>query len=216
MDVLYFDNVIASGRIRGDLKPPAEMAAVRSIEAAEKAGLVKITTARIAFEEQDRTKNLAVREQLKRERPGAAVVTDDHRVVGFHNQGDHTGGFISYPLVTDIVDEPLFLALKAAGLDDDLDARHLLYAIHNRCRWFVTLDHHFLDRKQQLEPLCRSLLIVRPSDLVAELLHPRAMDPPIGMAFSDRHGDRPEQAAGDSAVKIQNSVRKRRGRALGL
>jgi hypothetical protein len=70
MDVLYFDNVIASGRIRGDLKPPAEMAAVRSIEAAEKAGLVKITTARIAFEEQDRTNNLAVREQLKRERPG--------------------------------------------------------------------------------------------------------------------------------------------------
>ena len=83
------------------------MAAVRSIEAAEKAGLVKITTARIAFEEQDRTNNLAVREQLKRERPGRRSYRY-HRVVGFHNQGDHTGGFISYPLVTDIVDEPLF------------------------------------------------------------------------------------------------------------
>lgn len=64
------------------------------------------------------------------------------------------------------------------------------------------------------------MLIVRPSDLVAELnngsVHPRAMDPPIGMAFGDRHGDRPERAAGDAAVKIQNSLRKRRGRALGL
>ena len=169
MDVLYFDNVIASGRIRGDLKPPEEMAAVRSIEAAEKGGLVKITTARIAFEEQDRTKNLAIREQLKSERPRVAVVTSDHRVIGFHNQGDHTGGFISYPFVTDIVDESLFLALKATGLEDDYDARHLLYAIHNGCRWFITLDLHFLDRKLQLEALAGGLIISKPSDLVAAL-----------------------------------------------
>ena len=36
------------------------------------------------------------------------------------------------------VDESLFGAFKAAGLTDDADARHLMYAVHNKGDRFVT------------------------------------------------------------------------------
>src|SRR6516162_2627363 len=42
-------------------------------------------------------------------------------------------------MVTEVVDERLFSDLNKAGLLDG-DARHLMYAIHNKCDRFVTLD----------------------------------------------------------------------------
>jgi predicted nucleic acid-binding protein len=82
------------------------------------------------------------------------------------------GGFIANVGVSDVVDEPLFEQLKNAGLASgkpsrrDSDALHLMYAVHHHCDWFVTLDSDFTT---ELEPLCRGLRIVRPSELVAEL-----------------------------------------------
>jgi hypothetical protein len=59
-------------------------------------------------------------------------------------------GFISSPLVTDIVDETMFLALQAAGLNSG-DARHLMHALCNGCVRFVTTDPDFLNRRQAIE-----------------------------------------------------------------
>ena len=215
---VYLDNVIVCGRVRSDLHA-AEMEAVRAIEAAEKDGRLELVTSRESWREQDRTKDDAVRSELQLDRPNVPVVAGDHCLLGFHHQQDLLGGFIAYPLVSDIVDEALFNAFKAAGLRE-ADARHLMYAVTNGCHMFVTTDLHFLDRKHQLELLCRGLLIVRPSDLVAELnsgsVLPGAMDPPTATAFADRHSDRPERTTGDGASKIGNSVRRKRGRAIGL
>ncbi len=80
----------------------------------------------------------------------------------------NNGGFISNPLVTDIIDEQLFARLKAAGLKD-ADARHLMYAAANGCDRFVTLDPDFLNGREVLQAHCQGLRIVRPSELVAEL-----------------------------------------------
>jgi hypothetical protein len=46
----------------------------------------------------------------------------------------------------------------------------LMYAVHNRCDRFVTTDPHFLDRRPELEKSCHGLRIVKPTELVSELV----------------------------------------------
>jgi hypothetical protein len=164
---IYLDNVIASGRIRGDLEPP-EMAAVRQLDQQAANGKLEVLTARESWREQERTKDPAVRNALGQSRGDVPVVQDDHRVLGFSTLTAQYGGFIANPLVSDIVDETLFTELKKSGLKD-ADARHLMYAVCNQCDRFVTLDPDFIDRRDDLETLSRGLRIVKPSELVTEL-----------------------------------------------
>ena len=68
-----------------------------------------------------------------------SVVPNDHRLLGFQSQDQGRQGFISSPMISDIVDEDLFAKLIAAGLKD-ADAKHVMYAVANDCQVFVTLD----------------------------------------------------------------------------
>jgi hypothetical protein len=43
---VYLDNVIVSGKVRGDLEPPEEMAAVHSLAKANEKGQIEIYTSR--------------------------------------------------------------------------------------------------------------------------------------------------------------------------
>jgi len=169
---IYLDNVIVSGMSRGDLKPPTEMDAVRQIEAADQRGESGIVTSSETRREQDRTRDLTVRAQFEQDREKVPLVPLDHvllitRAV-YDNQGNWCG---NAPMLTEVVDKELFDALKSAGLED-ADARHLMFAVHNGCDRFVTLDPHFLDRRVPLQALGRGILIQRPSELVAELSPP--------------------------------------------
>ena len=92
------------------------------------------------------------------------LAKDDHKVLGFHTQADQYGGCICTPLVTDIVDDPLYSDLLAAGLATD-DAKHLMYAIHNGYQRFLTCDNGILSRRVGLEKRCPSIRIQMPSDL---------------------------------------------------
>jgi predicted nucleic acid-binding protein len=167
---VYLDNVIVSGKVRGDLQPPQEMAAVHALAKADETGQIEIYTSRWSWAEQDRTRDDFVRVKLKESRGEIEVVADDHRVLGFWNQEDPRFGTVSTnPMVTEIVDERLFSDLKKAGISDG-DAMHLMYAIHNKCDRFVTLDtRDLLPKRSDLAPLCRGTKIVRPSELSAEL-----------------------------------------------
>jgi predicted nucleic acid-binding protein len=167
---VYLDNVIVSRKVRGDLHPPEEMAAVHALAKADEKGQIEIYTSRWSWAEQDRTRDDFLRVKLKESRGEIEVVADDHRVLGFWNQEDSRFGTVSTnPIVTEIVDEGLFSSLKKAGLSDG-DARHLMYAIHNKCGRFVTLDtHDLLPRRSDVAPLCRGTKIVTPSELAAEL-----------------------------------------------
>ena len=168
---VYFDNVIVSGKIRSDLKPTAEMTAVKGLVECERRGQVEIVTSRESWREQENTKDAATREALRQARPDTAVVPYDHEVFGFSCIPDRYGGFISNPTVTDVIDQALFDDLKARGLEKhDADARHLMYAVRNGCSRFVTLDPDFLDNRTRLEEGCESLRIVKPSELLAELV----------------------------------------------
>jgi predicted nucleic acid-binding protein len=167
---VHLDNVIVSGKVRGDLHPPEEMAAVHALAKADEKGQIEIYTSRWSWAEQDRTRDDFLRVKLKESRGEIEVVADDHRVLGFWNQEDPRFGTVSTnPMVTDIVDERLFSDLKKAGLSD-CDARHLMYAIHNKCDRFVTLDtRDLLPKRSALAPLCQGTKIVTPSELAAEL-----------------------------------------------
>src|SRR6266542_4889344 len=80
---VYYDNVIASGLITGDIKPESESEALSKIEAAHTAGLVKRVTSRESWREQERTRDDSKRSQLESARDVVSVVQSDHRVVGF-------------------------------------------------------------------------------------------------------------------------------------
>src|SRR6516164_4506422 len=88
---VYFDNVIESGRVRSDLDPPSEMAAVKALLKAEAERKIEIVTSRETWREQDRAKEPAVRAQLAQARGEIPVVSNDHKLIGIHNQMDHLG-----------------------------------------------------------------------------------------------------------------------------
>jgi hypothetical protein len=167
---VYLDNVIASGKIRGDLQPPEEMAAVHFLAKADEKGQIEIYTSRWSWAEQERTRDDLVRVKLRESRGEIEVVPDDHRLLGFWNQEDPRFGTVSVsPMLTEIVDERLFSDLKSAGISNG-DARHLMYAIHNKCDRFVTLDtDDLLPKRSDVAPLCRGTRMVTPSELAAEL-----------------------------------------------
>jgi predicted nucleic acid-binding protein len=167
---VYLDNVIVSGMVRGDLRPPEEMTAVHILATADEKGQIEIYTSRWSWAEQDRTGDDSVRVKLKESRGKIEIVAEDHRVLGFWNQDDpRFGTFSTNPMVTEIVDERLFSDLKKVGMSDG-DARHLMYAIHNKCDRFVTLDTgDLLPQRSDIAPLCRGTEIVKPSELAAEL-----------------------------------------------
>jgi hypothetical protein len=146
------------------------MNAVRVLENAEREGEIKIVTSRETHREHERTNDPTLRSQLVQPQDDTPVVPKDHTLLGIHNQMDHLGTGCVTPMLTEIVDGPLFDSLIAAGLKK-ADARHLMYAAHpdNACDWFVTTDPDFTDRRAQLENLCPGLRIVTPSELVVEL-----------------------------------------------
>jgi hypothetical protein len=162
----YLDNCIACGIIFGDLEA-AQMAATRWIEQNAR-NEIQVVTSRESWREQDRTQASGKKSKLEQSRGNVPVVQDDHRLLGFHTNTDQFGGFTCCPMITEVVDEELFASFRQAGLKD-ADARHLMYAVQNKCDRFVTTDPHFTDRRPSLEKLCRGLLIVTPVELMTEL-----------------------------------------------
>jgi hypothetical protein len=137
---VYLDNVITSGWVLKDLKPTEEMQAVERLYALHDAGVIKRVTSKMSGIEQARTTDLQKRAALAANANLVSVVQNDHRLLGFANLDYGARGFISYPLIDDIVDPALFDQLtKNAGLKD-ADAKHVMYAVANDCHYFVTLD----------------------------------------------------------------------------
>jgi hypothetical protein len=159
----YLDNCVVSGMVRGDLDL-AEMAVIPALKAAVENGRLRLVTSRESHREQDRATDPNVHALLVRARPEYPLVKDE-KLLGFNIQ-DEPFTFISSPMVTEYVDIDLYEKFKIAGLKDS-DARHLMYAVHNKCDRFVTTDPDFLSRRSGLAALCQGTKIVRPSELAA-------------------------------------------------
>jgi predicted nucleic acid-binding protein len=165
---VYLDNVIVSALVRDDLASPEEQRALKLLQEHHNFRKLEIVTSRESWREQDRTRCEKTREELRSSRDRTAVVSEDHKLLGFNivDLGYH--GFVSSPLITDIVDEAMFAALKAAGLKSG-DARHLMYALCNGCDRFVTTDPDFLNRCSAIEAAYPKIRIVKPSKMLEEM-----------------------------------------------
>jgi hypothetical protein len=162
----YLDNCVVSGMERGDL-PTAEMVVIPMLKAAVENGRLRLVTSRESHREQDRATDPNVRALLVRARPKVPLVAENEKLLGFNIQ-DEPFTFIASPMVTEYVDADMYEKLKKEGLTDG-DARHLMYAVYNKCDRFVTTDSGFLSRRSGLAAFCRGTKIVRPSELAAEL-----------------------------------------------
>jgi hypothetical protein len=167
---VYLDNVIISGWVLKDLKPHEEMEAVERLYALHDARIIKRVTSKISGIEQARTTDVQKRAVLAASVDLVSVVQNDHRLLGFANLDYGARGFISYPLIDDIVEPALFEQLtKSAGLKD-ADAKHVMYAVANDCDYFVTLDtRDLLPRRSAIQSLCPQLKVMRPTEAVATL-----------------------------------------------
>ena len=160
MTTAYLDHCVVSGMASGDLES-AEMSAIQLLQKAVGDGRLQIVTSQESRREQGRA-TAPIRAKLEQASP-VPLVKENEKLLGMHSYGDQFT-WISYPLLTEYVDSELFEKLKKAGLKE-ADARHLMYAVHNKCDYFVTVDSDFLRRRSQLTPLCGNTKIVRPSEL---------------------------------------------------
>jgi hypothetical protein len=167
---VYLDNVITSGWVLKDLQPPGEMTAVERLYELHDAGTIKRVTSKMSGIEQARTTDLQKRATLAANADLVSVVQNDHRLLGFANLDYGSRGFISYPLIDDIVEPALFEQLtKNAGLKD-ADAKHVMYAVANDCHYFVTLDtRDLLPKRSAIELICPPLKIMRPTEAVVAI-----------------------------------------------
>jgi hypothetical protein len=151
-----------------DLDPSTEMAAVDRIEQLHAEGRIKIVTSKMSKIEQARAKEPAVRTALVEHSNDVSMVQADHRLLGFNNIDYGQLGFISNPIITDIVNDTLFAQLGVAGLKD-ADAKHVMHAVENDCQVFVTLDNRdLLPQRVAVEAVCGGMRILKPTELVAE------------------------------------------------
>jgi hypothetical protein len=165
----YLDTVITSGRVLKDLAPSAEMHAVEQIYRFAAEGRIEIVKSKMSGIEQARTADLIKRTTLIKQSNEESVVQKDHLLLGFSSLDYGRRGFISNPIISDIVDEDLFGNLRAAGLED-ADARHMMYAVVNDCQVFVTLDNKdILPKRSAVKLICPQIRILMPTELVAEL-----------------------------------------------
>lgn len=172
--MVYLDNNIVCGTKKQDIFPHEEREALNLLLEHEKAGKIEMKVSRIAIQEIDRTRNKELREVLRRHYETFETVANEHKVKTFHNQSDQYGGFISYPIMTEILDEEVFFQLCQMGLER-MDALHLVMAIFNKAEVFLTADPDFFKLREEIRNRF-SIRVMKPTELVKELSNVRPTD----------------------------------------
>jgi hypothetical protein len=108
----YCDNVIVSGIDTGDLAPDQEMTATRRLQSAAGDGRLELVTSRLSRDEQGRTTRALARFQLEQGWPKWKKVENDTALLGIQTT-HHYGMFVSGPILTPIVNETLYAAIRA-------------------------------------------------------------------------------------------------------
>ena len=165
---VYCDNMIVSAASEHDLGCAAEQEALDKLLSLGEQGRIQMVTSRWSLREIERTQDRQKRSRLKDCVSNFELVPYDHKVLGFHDQGDQYGGFISSPLVSDDIDETMLSELRNLGLTK-VDPHHLMVACHNKCDRFLTTDPVIIAQHAAIESLCPGIRIMKPSELLREL-----------------------------------------------
>ena len=175
---VYYDNDVLSRLARLDETGPESDALMKLQELRNNDHFTKVTS-RLSWREQQRVPVEKTRLALRQNRPDTLIVEEDW-ISGSNGylEGEN-GDFAAWYTGTQMVDERLYRGFRLVGLEDD-DACHLMFAVHDRCDRFLTLDADFLGnpsnfRRRDLEQYCRGLRIVKPSELLTELNSSKAL-----------------------------------------
>lgn len=163
---IYCDTDTLPHNIR-DEKSQAELAALRKL-----AGYPKFRSG-VVFREVMNTIDKGRRGNLLHDYNALEPIPKDERVHGFHTQPDQHGGFVSYPLVSDVQNEVLCEELVRRGLKQR-DAEHITQAVCNGFDVFLTRDVRTIIKRHRtwLEARFPTLKIRLPSELLEEFSLP--------------------------------------------
>lgn len=162
---VYLDNNVASAITQRD-GASIELVALDQLREWNQSGKIVLGSSRHTLREMERAP-ARYQDSLRAGLADVEVSANDHRVLGSFTQMDQFGGCVCNPMVSDVIDEPLYADLIAFGLDAD-DAKHLMYATQNDFDYFVTNDSDFLRRRSSIETRCSPIRVRKPSEMVSE------------------------------------------------
>jgi hypothetical protein len=148
---------------------PEESAALERLLADHCAKRIVMCRSRVNLREVMDTQCVIQLEGLIADYEGLQPIPNDEQTLGFNAQTDQLGGFVGYPLISDVQDEPICQELEQHGLQRR-DAQHITQAVCNERDIFLTRDAKTIIRPHRdwLEGRFPNLKVRRPSELVAD------------------------------------------------
>lgn len=176
---VYLDTMMASAMFGGPLADSNEHSALQKLVTFQQSTRIEFFYSAEVLREIERTRNQALKAQLSKGLATLERVKSDHVVVGFHSQNLGHLGYITCPLVSDVVDESMFTALTALGFKKEgekRDARHFINAVHNRLDVLLTTDTLLMTLRSDLQTRYPSTRIMKPTELLTDLGEPHHSD----------------------------------------
>jgi hypothetical protein len=153
-----------------DAKSGADLAAVITLIEGRASGKYQLLSSRLNDRELSETADPSQRAKLKTDYDALGKIERDEQIVGFNTVYDRTGGFVGFPLISDVQDEQTRDELIKMGLSKR-DAEHISQALSNDCDYFLTRDEKTIIRphRDKIEKRFPSLKVRTPLELIAEL-----------------------------------------------
>jgi hypothetical protein len=121
---IYCDTSTLPENIRGaDAKSQKELTALKQLQE-----LGVMLGSHIVRYEVMNTKDESKRTQLLAEHDALKPIDNDEKLLGIHTTTDQYGGFVSYPMISDVQDEAIRAELIERGLEQK-DAEHITQAV---------------------------------------------------------------------------------------
>jgi predicted nucleic acid-binding protein len=166
---VYLETSVISALERRD-QPDVEMTALYSLVQLAKEGTLTLVTSRESIREIGRTPIATTKAALMKHYVAIEELKDDHVLLSIGNYSDRWTS-ISWPIISDIVDQAVFAKLGEIELTGS-DQKHLMYAIHNKCDVFLTFDRYdFIKggRRAEIEASFPSIKIRTPGELRSDI-----------------------------------------------
>ena len=163
---IYCDTSTLPENIRGaDAKSQKELTALKELQE-----LGVMLGSRIVRYEVMNTKDENKRNQLLAEHAALKPIDNDEKLLGIHTTTDQYGGFVSYPMISDVQDEAIRAELIERGLEQK-DAEHITQAVCNNCDVFLTRDENTIinPHREWLHQRFPNLKVWLPSELLASI-----------------------------------------------
>jgi hypothetical protein len=176
---IYCDTSTLAPNIRDPHSLP-ELEALKRLRALREAGHCSMFRSHIVQGELERTQNAKQRELLKADFELLDGILHDQKLLGFNTTFDQLGGFVTFPLISDIQDSQMFEEIyqelkhripSAPDFQAQRDAEHLTQAVCNGCDVFLTRDYKTIIKPigQWLERRFPPLRVRSPTQLLADM-----------------------------------------------